>query len=82
MKRRAIIDIALVLLLIVVFVTGVLLLNAPSGRIAKASDWNVLGLSKEGLESLHWYAGVLFTLVAVLHLAINWKTFKALLLAR
>lgn len=49
---------------------------APSGR---RSGWNELlfGLTKRAWADVHWWVSLAAVAVTVVHVAIDWKTFRA-----
>ena len=67
------------LLLALVFVavafSGVILFLTPRGRTAHWTDWTMLGLGKEEWGTLHINTCAVLLLLAVLHLAFNWRMF-------
>lgn len=67
------------LLLTIIFLalgfSGVMLYLMPRGRLANWSDWQLLGLAKDEWVRLHVNVSILFLVVAVLHLVINWSLF-------
>ncbi|MFC1564840.1 DUF4405 domain-containing protein [candidate division KSB1 bacterium] len=58
---------------ILLAVSGVFLYITPAGRIANWSDWTMLNLTKEGWAGFHIIISVLFLLMVVLHIYLNWK---------
>lgn len=55
--------------------SGVMLYFTPRGRVANWTGWTLLGLSKETWVAVHMNIAVLFVLVALLHLILNWTMF-------
>ena len=53
--------------------TGIMLFLSPQGRVAYWSGWTLGGLSKEQYGSLHTTFMVLFLLVGVWHIVLNWR---------
>ena len=62
-------------LFLVLGFSGAMLYGSPRGRVAHWTDWTLLGLGKEQWEGIHLNGSVLFLLVAVLHLTLNWRPF-------
>ena len=82
MNRRlikTIIDTLLVVGLAVMGITGIGLYLAPSGRVAKATNWTFLGLDRHTLGDIHTYFGLTMLGIGLLHLVLNWKPFTSLL---
>jgi hypothetical protein len=52
--------------------SGAILFFTPRGRVANWTDWTMLGLGKEEWGALHINNSILFLLVAVLHIYLNW----------
>ena len=59
--------------------TSLVLYIVPQGRVAYWADWTMLGLSKEQWGDMHICLGVLFLLVSMLHIWLNWKLILAYL---
>ncbi len=70
-RLRFIVSTILLALFLEVFITGLVLFAAPRG------EWVFAGLDKHSWEAIHTYAGMLFSLVALIHLAINWPMYEA-----
>ncbi|TIH17387.1 DUF4405 domain-containing protein [Marinifilum sp. JC120] len=64
---------------IVLIITSVVLYIVPQGRVAYWADWTLLGLSKEQWGDIHICTGVLFLVVSILHIWLNWKPILAYL---
>ena len=62
-------------LFLVLGFSGAMLYGSPRGRVANWTDWTLLGLGKEQWEGIHLNGSVLFLVVAVLHLTLNWRPF-------
>ncbi len=54
-------------------VSGAMLFVTPRGRVANWSDWSLLGLTKHEWGSVHVNNSVLFVVIAVIHLFLNWS---------
>jgi hypothetical protein len=52
-----------------------MLYMTPRGRVANWTGWTILGLSKETWVAMHVNIAILFALVAVVHLILNWTMF-------
>lgn len=77
---KATLDVLLITGLVVMSVTGIGLYFAPSGRIAREIHWSWLGMDKWTLGDFHAYFGFAMLIVALLHLSLNWKPLKSLLM--
>lgn len=73
---RVILDLALLILLAILFVTGIGLTIAPPGRIARETGWTFLNMDREELGKLHTLPGYIFTGIVIFHFIINWRIFK------
>ncbi|MCI2398863.1 DUF4405 domain-containing protein [Aliiroseovarius subalbicans] len=58
---------------VVMFFSGLFLVVAPKGSLAKEIDWTLAGLSRDGWEAVHLGTSFLFTLFAVWHVVIHWS---------
>lgn len=65
----------LTLVFMAVAISGVVLYLTPRGRTAHWTDWTMLGLGKEEWGTLHMNTCAVLLLLAVLHLAFNWRMF-------
>lgn len=54
--------------------TGILLYIIPPGRIAYWADWEIIGLNKDNLGQTHITVSMLFLILMVLHIWLNWKS--------
>ena len=70
---RAFTSLLLAVSFIVLCVSGTVLFLTPRGRIANWTGWTLLGLDKNEWSSLHVNNGILFLVVAVIHLVLNWS---------
>ncbi len=60
----------------VLFISGLILYIAPSGKVAHWTNWKIL-LNKDQWTDIHVVFSVLFTLAVAFHLfSFNWKVFK------
>lgn len=57
------------------FVSGVVLYVAPKGRVAHWTGWRLLGLEKDQWQSVHVNASLIFLVIMVFHLVVNWRPF-------
>lgn len=64
---------------IFIILTSIVLYFVPQGRVAYWADWTLLGLSKEQWGDIHICIGVLFLVVSILHIWLNWKPILAYL---
>ena len=68
---RFIVSTILLVLFAEVLITGLVLFAAPRG------EWVFAGIDKHGWEALHTFSGMLFSVFALLHFAINWPMYRA-----
>lgn len=57
---------------VVMLVSGLLLILAPKGVTARAIDWQLLGLGREGWEAVHLATSFFFVAFAVWHTLVHW----------
>ncbi len=57
------------------FVSGVVLYVTPRGRFAHWTGWRLLGLNKDQWQSVHVNASLIFLVIMVFHLVVNWRPF-------
>ncbi len=74
-SMRGFTSLLLTLSLLAMTFAGVMLYLSPRGRVANWTDWTLIGLGKEQWSSVHMNASLLFAIVAVLHLVLNWSIF-------
>lgn len=70
---RALISVLVALCFLMLAVTGIVLFVSPPGRVANWTDWSILGLRKSEWGGIHIWFGLLFLVVSVWHLALNWR---------
>ena len=68
---RSTISFSLLFSTIILVLSGIALLVSPSGRIARNTGWQILGLDKGGWESVHDLFGFFFIFLTLLHLWLN-----------
>ncbi|MBN1517596.1 DUF4405 domain-containing protein [Candidatus Sumerlaeota bacterium] len=56
-------------------VTGIALYLSPQGRVARWTNWRLVGLDREQWIAVHMIAGILFIIAAGFHLYFNWGIF-------
>lgn len=78
-NMRAMVSFLVTISFIIVLITGIALYISPTGRILREANWNLIGLSKWQLESLHDIFGYLFAILILLHFSFNWKIFLSYL---
>jgi len=64
------------------FLTSIILYITPHGRVAYWSNWQLWGLSKTQWGALHTNLGVLFIVVSVWHLILNWSAIVSYIVRR
>ena len=57
---------------LVVIVTGIILYVTPKGRVAHWTNWTLFGLGKEQWSAIHMVNSLLFVIVSIVHLYLNW----------
>ncbi|NMB71832.1 MAG: DUF4405 domain-containing protein, partial [Bacteroidales bacterium] len=70
---RSLASLILVLSGIVVIVTSIVLLTGPPTHVAQFSDWKLVGLTKCQWNAVHVMTGLLFLVVSIFHVFLNWK---------
>jgi hypothetical protein len=70
---RSLASLILVLSGIVVIVTSIVLLTGPPTHVAQFSDWKLVGLTKCQWNAVHVMTGLLFLVVSIVHVFLNWK---------
>lgn len=70
---RALISVLIALCFLMLALTGIVLFIAPPGRVANWTNWSILGLRKSEWGGVHIWFGLLFLVVTVWHLILNWK---------
>lgn len=74
---RRITSLTSLLSFIITLITSVILYITPHGRVAYWSDWTFWGLSKTQWSDLHITVGLLFLVVSLLHIWLNWSPITA-----
>jgi len=73
---KAFISFGLTYSFIFIFISGILLYMSPPGRYAHWVSWTILGLTKEGWQSIHTVFSYTFVILSIFHLfTVNWKQF-------
>ena len=73
---RASIGITLIAVWTLATLTGVLLYVAPTGK-ASGRQPLLFGITKNGWGDIHWWISLVAVIVTVIHVAVDWKTFRA-----
>ena len=73
MSFRKIVSLTTLLSFLLMCYTGLIIIIVPEGRVAYWSDWSLLGLNKEQYGQIHTTSSLLFLIVSVLHIYLNWK---------
>lgn len=60
---------------VAMIVTGIVLYLVPQGRVARMTNWSLLGLDKWQWGDVHIVFGVVFIIAGVWHLWLNWTPF-------
>ena len=63
----------------VMTVSGLMLLLAPQGRLAKSIDWHLFGLGRDGWEAVHNATSFAFIGLALWHLLVHWSVVRSFL---
>ncbi|MCT2538524.1 DUF4405 domain-containing protein [Sedimentimonas flavescens] len=64
---------------LLMLVSGLVVMIAPSGRVAGQIEWTMLGLGRPQWELLHLAGGFLFIGAAVWHIWLHWSVITNLL---
>ena len=72
-RLRKIVSLTAALSFLGLVLTSVILYIVPQGRVAYWAGWKLWGLTKTLWTDLHINLGVLFVLVALLHMYYNWR---------
>lgn len=67
---------------IVLLLSGIVLFIAPSGRIARVTEWTLVWLDKEAWVNLHNLFAILFVGGLIWHLVFNWKPLRGYIFNR
>jgi hypothetical protein len=73
MKVRRLVSFTVLTSFVFLALTGTMLFFSPQGRIAYWSGWRMLGLSREQYVALHTTFMILFLVVGIWHIVLNWK---------
>ncbi len=73
---KAILSSTILVIFILVTITGIGLFLAPSGLIAKTTDWTFLSMTKFQLEKFHTLTGFIFVALIIVHFIMNLSLFK------
>lgn len=68
---RSAVSFSLLFSTVILVLSGIALLLSPSGRIARDTGWQILGLDKGGWESVHDLFGFFFVFLALVHVWLN-----------
>ena len=72
-NSRSFVSAMMAFLFVFLFVSSLVMLTSPSGRIAHETGWTFLSLDKEAWKDVHITFGLLFLAMALWHLASNWR---------
>jgi hypothetical protein len=73
MKIRRVISLTVFLSFIALALSGIMLFVSPQGRVAYWAGWKLFGLSKEEYSAIHTTVMILFLVVGIWHIVLNWK---------
>jgi len=73
MNLRKLTSLTALLSFTVLTVSGLVLFLTPQGRVAYWSEWRLWGLTKEAWGAMHILLSLLFLIMGVVHIALNWK---------
>ncbi len=74
---KGFVSLFLAVLSLVMGFSGIILYLVPRGRVANWTGWTMLGLEKQGWQTIHMNFALLFLIVVGLHLYLNWSIFWA-----
>lgn len=72
MKIKRLVSFSLTLSFIPLVLSSLIVWVSPRGRIARQTDWEVLGLDKWQWQDMHVVVGWFFVGACLLHLILNW----------
>lgn len=72
-KKKNYISIGITMSFPVLLVSGVALYLAPSCRVAEKIGWRFCFLGKESWEGVHITFGLLFLVLSIIHIVLNWR---------
>lgn len=72
-RKRAVVSSVLFITFFPCVASGLTLLTAPSGRVARETGWTFAGFTREALESIHRVTGIIMGLAVLLHIVLNWR---------
>jgi len=58
---------------VIMLISGMVLFLAPSGEIQRRVGWTLLGLGRDGWQTLHLSFAVAFIFAGVAHITCNWS---------
>jgi len=73
LQTKGFTSLLLTLAFLALSISGVVLYMTPQGRVAHWTGWSLLGLDKEQWQALHTNMAILFLVVALVHIALNWS---------
>ena len=73
MNLRKLTSLTALLSFTVLTVSGLVLFLTPQGRVAYWSEWRLMGLTKEAWGALHILLSLLFLVMGIIHIVLNWK---------
>ncbi len=73
MNLRKLTSLTALLSFTVLTVSGLVLFLTPQGRVAYWSEWRLWGLTKEAWGAMHILLSLLFLVMGVIHIVLNWK---------
>jgi hypothetical protein len=74
-RFKAFTSLLLTIVFLILAFSGVILFITPRGRTANWTGWSILKLSKQQWQSMHYNIALLFLIIALLHLFLNWGVF-------
>lgn len=60
--------------------SGLMLLLAPQGRLARQIDWSLFGLGRSGWEAVHNATAFAFMALGLWHIVIHWSVIRNFLI--
>lgn len=73
MKIRRVVSLTVFLAFVFLALSGILLFLSPQGRVAYWAGWTLFGLTKEQYTAVHTTFMVLFLVVGIWHIVLNWR---------
>ncbi len=74
-RMRLIFSVGSAFALLFLLLSGIALYVSPQCRVAESIRWSFLGLSKDSWEVMHIFFALVFAIMSLIHLWLNWRVF-------